>query len=410
MKLLIVPVPLFTDNMTVAAYLFRFQKGDNLLLSGQNGAILDGAMNSPLLEVVSRVGLEALTTGKPIFVPVNHITLLADLEEQCDAAPENIIFVLDKKCSTEQAFLDRLIFYKSLGYRFALNGTVDFEHFAPILKHCSFIFLSQREVNARRHMLFIRKNYPGMTIIASHIDTNQIFDRIKNTGFSMFEGSFYRVPLTKGEINVSPLKINHVQLLNIVRNQDFGIDQVARVVQQDTALAISLLKMVNSLNLAQEIKSINHASAILGQEELRKWITTAVTQSLAADKPNEITKLSLIRAKFAENVAAKFDMAPQAQELFLMGLFSVLDIILDMPMADALNAVLVSEPICNALIHRKGEFFEVLEFIRDYEVADWTSVSRIMIIKNINAADVYSAYMDALTWYSGLITAKDIEE
>ncbi len=410
MKLLLVPVPLFTDEMTVEAYFFRFQKGDNPLLSGQNGAILDGAMNSPLLEVVGRVGLEALTTGKPIFVPVNHITLLANLEEQCDAAPEKIIFVLDKKASTDQKFLNRLIFYKSLGYHFALNGTVDFDRFAPILNFCDFIFLSQREVNARGHVLLIKKHYPHLKLIASHIDTNEVFERIKNSSFSMFEGSFYRVPLTKGQHTVSPLKTNYVQLLNIVRNEDFSIDQVARVVQRDTALAISLLKMVNSLGLKQEIKSINHASAILGQSELRKWITTAVTQSLAADKPNEITKLSLIRAKFAENIAVRFEMGIHAQELFLMGLFSVLDIILDMPLADALNAVLVSEQIRNALIHRKGEFYDVLEFVRDYEVADWISVSRIMIIKNINAGDVYNAYIEALTWFSGLITMEDIDD
>lgn len=409
MKLLIVPVPLFNNLLNVEAYFFRFQKGDELLLAGQNSAVLDGAMNSPLLDVVKKIGLEALTTGKPIFVPINDMALLVNLETQCDEDPHKVVFVLDKNTNMEKPFIEKIIFYKSLGYRFALNGTTNFAQYAPLLKYCDFVLLSQREVNAKQHRIFIKNKYPNIEIIASHIDSYDGFNRIKNDDFTMFEGSFYRIPLTKGQTKVAPLKTNYIQLLNTVRREEFDIEHVARIVQQDTAMAISLLKLVNSLGLSQQIKSINHAAAILGQSELRKWITTAVTKSLAADKPNEITKLSLIRAKFAENMAKSFELSVRAQELFLMGLFSVLDVILDMSIADALNVVQVSEDIRKALVHRKGEFYDVLEFIRDYEVADWTSISRIMILRNINATEVYDAYMDALTWYSGFITMNDIE-
>ena len=97
-------------------------------------------------------------------------------------------------------------------------------------------------------------------------------------------------------------------------------------------------------------------------------------------------------------------MAGQASELFLMGLFSVLDIILDKPMDEALIMVRVSKPIESALLRGKGDFAEVLEFIKAYEVADWTEVSRRMVIKNIDMDKVYEQYLESLKWYRDLFS------
>ena len=110
--------------------------------------------------------------------------------------------------------------------------------------------------------------------------------------------------------------------------------KAADIIGRDTALVISLLKMVNRIAVNSEITSIRHAAAMLGQRELKKWINTAVANKLYADKPNEITRLSLLRAKFAENLASSFGLAAQGSELFLMGLFSVLDVILEKPMLE----------------------------------------------------------------------------
>ena len=153
-----------------------------------------------------------------------------------------------------------------------------------------------------------------------------------------------------------------------------------------------------------EITSIRHAAAMLGQRELKKWINTAVTNQLCADRPNEITRVSLLRAKFAENLSSAFEMSMQSSELFLMGLFSVLDIILDKPMEEALQMVKVSKEINAALLEGKGAFAEVLNFISKYENADWQEVSRIMVLKNMDMNKVYEAYIDSLKWYRTLFS------
>ena len=156
-----------------------------------------------------------------------------------------------------------------------------------------------------------------------------------------------------------------------------------------------------------EITSIRHAAAMLGQKELKKWINAVVSKQLCADKPNEITRLSLLRAKFAENLAPTFELASLSSELFLMGLFSVLDIILDKPMKEALTMVNVSKEITEALVDKKGDLARVLEFITCYELASWTELSRQMILSNINDTAVYDAYVEALSWYRDLFGSMD---
>ena len=148
-----------------------------------------------------------------------------------------------------------------------------------------------------------------------------------------------------------------------------------------------------------EITSVRNAAAMLGQKELKRWINTVVTKSLCADKPNEITRLSLIRAKFAESLAPLFGIKIFSPELFLMGLFSVLDIILDKPMEEALKMVKVSRQINDALLLGRGELSPVLSFLINYGDANWQAVSRTMLIFNIDTEDVYKAYLSSLMWY-----------
>ena len=208
------------------------------------------------------------------------------------------------------------------------------------------------------------------------------------------------MPVTKGEAKVSPLKVNYIELLNIVNEPDFDLTKAADVIGRDTALVISLLKMVNHMTVNSEITSIRHAAAMLGQKELKKWINTAVTSQLCADRPNEI----MLRAKFAENLATVFEMGGQAGELFLMGLFSVLDLIINKPMEEALKMVKVSKEIEEALIEDKGHFAPVLEFVKQYESANWQEIDRTMLLNHMDSKQVYDAYITALRWYRDLFS------
>ena len=192
--------------------------------------------------------------------------------------------------------------------------------------------------------------------------------------------------------------------MNLVNADDFDLTKAADIIGRDTALTILLLQMVNKMAVNSEITSIRHAAAMLGQKELKRWINTAVVNELCSDKPSEITRLSLLRAKFAENLASSFELAGKSSELFLMGLFSVLDLILDKPMDEALKLVKVSHEIEDALLSQKGALADVMEFITQYEAANWQEVSRLIVLKNLDMDRIYDAYMKSLKWYRELVS------
>lgn len=198
---------------------------------------------------------------------------------------------------------------------------------------------------------------------------------------SLFEGTFFRMPVTRGEHKVSPLKINYISLLNLIEEDDFDLTKAADIISQDTALIISLLRLANTRSFNSEITSVRVAVSMLGQKDLTRWIQTTVIEKLCSDKPNELMRLSLLRAKFAENLAPVFGMAMRSQELFLTGLFSILDIILDCSMEEALSMVRVSGKIRTALLEHTGSLAEVLHFIVKYESAEWQEVSRQLVLK-----------------------------
>lgn len=408
--MLITLIPLFDKTMKVSAYSFFTQKKNHLL----NPSILstgrnDGAANIPALEVINKIGIEAIAGDNEVFVPVNNVSIFADISGQCSAPQGQIVLLLDTSVLPEEMYLNRLNELKKMGYKLAIRklSVSNFERYKSILNVMDYIMLDHKKIDVSKAKIYFNKVYPDIKLIAGNIQTKEIFDELtKEGGYHLLEGEFFRIPLTEGQSEIAPLKVNYIHLINLVNGVNFDLTRAADIIGQDTAFVISLLKMVNRMAINSEITSIRHAAAMLGQKELKRWINTAVTNELYADKPNEITRLSLIRAKFAENLAPIFDLKIQESELFLMGLFSVLDVILERPISEALEVVWVSKEVREALVERKGKFAPVIEFIVQYESANWQEVSRLMLLQDIKVNKIYAAYLDALKWYSDLVSGE----
>lgn len=404
--MLLTLIPLFDDKMAVRAYSIFTQK-DNYLLNplSQATALYDGAARIPGLDVIQSMGIETLSDDKEVFVPITNISIFSDIAGQCDAPHERIALLIDNTIPPIDMYVDRLRELKSQGYKLAVRklSVSEFENYRPILQLADYMFLNNKRIAIDKAKIYFGKLYPNIKLCAGNIDTMEIFENLKKTGgYEFYEGDFYRVPITRGENEVSLLKVNYIALLNIVNSDNFDLTQAAAVIGRDTALTISLLRMVNNMTVNGGITSIKHAAAMLGQKELKRWINTAVVNALYSDKPSEITRVSLLRAKFAENLAGSFGLAVKKDELFLMGLFSVLDVILEKPMKDALDMVQVSDDIRKALIDNEGKLAPVLDFVKEYEIAGWQEVSRLMILGNIDMDTVNEAYLDSLKWYRDL--------
>lgn len=406
--MLLALIPLFDENMAVRAYSIFSQK-DNFFLNpmklgtGRN----DGAARVEGLELIENMGIETLSEDKEIFVPVSNISIFSDVESQCSAPHGRIVFLIDNTVPPVEVYVNRLLELKQKGYRLAVRKlpVADFENWREILKLADYVFLNNRKIAIDKAKLYFGKLYPQIRLCAGGIDTMETFEALKASGgYQLYEGDFYRVPVTRGSHEVAPLKANYIELLNVVNNDNFELNDAADIISRDTALTISLLKMVNRMTVNSGITTIRHAAAMLGQKELKRWINTAVVNELYADKPSEITRLSLLRAKFAENLAPVFGMQNKAEELFLMGLFSVLDVILEKTMEEALKMVMVAGDVRLALIEEKGCLAPVYDLMKQYEGANWQEVSRQLLLADMDVEKVNDAYVNALSWYRSLMS------
>lgn len=402
-------IPLFDEDIAVRAYSLFVQKKNYFLNPNLlGGAQFDGAGHVDGLEVIDNMGMETLSNDAEVFVQVSNISVFSDIENQCDAPHERVVLLLDNTVLPNDMYLDRLKALRKSGYKLAIRKleVSQFEDYREVLQLMDYILLNQRKIDISKAKIYFQSLFPNIKLCAVGVDSMETFDKLKAAGgYSLYEGEFFRIPGNRSEHEVSPLKVNYIQLLNMVNSPEFELTEAADIIGRDTALVISLLKMVNRMTRNSTITSIRHAAAMLGEKELRKWLITAVAGQLYTDKPNELTRMSLLRAKFAENLAPVFSMAIQSSELFLMGLFSVLDVILDMPMKEALETIKVSKNISDALVYHKGIFAFPLEFILQYENANWQEVSRLMIVHNIEMQPVYDAYLNALRWYRDTIFA-----
>ncbi len=396
-------IPFFDKDMKVSAYSLFSQKQNYLLNPASQGfGRNDGAGRVNGLEIIQAMGMDTLSPGTDVFVPVGNIAVFSDIDEQCGMQRNQLVLLFDDSVPNEEMYIRRLIELKQAGYKLAARKIpiAEFEHRKEYLKLMDYIILDCKKIDVKKAKLYFNQVYPNIKICVGNVSNQEQFDEYKvDESFLMFEGEFYRIPVTKGEGKVAPLKANYLELLKMVNDEDFELTKAADIIGRDTALVVELLKMVNRMSVNSGITTIRHAAAMLGQKELKRWINTAVTKELCSDRPNEVTRLSLLRAKYAELLAPSFGLTLKSSELFLMGLFSVLDLILSLPMEEALKKVNVSKEIANALIDKKGALAPVMDFMEQYEHANWQEVSRQMIIMNLDMETVYQAYTQSLCWY-----------
>lgn len=399
-------VPLFFEDMSVASYCLYAQKENmfehpHLLGAGK----YDGAGSIVGIEVFDSISESDLIDNCSIIIPINNISLFSNIEQQLTRFHGRIMLLLDQSIKPEDSYNKRIVDLKNKGFKLAIKDLplANVEDYKTLLKDFDLFLVNSDTGDVVEQAKAFRKVLPSIDFCAENLHSKEEFDVAKDSGlFKIFEGTFFRIPINTQDTEVTPIKMNYMKLMSVINRPDFDLEDVANVIGQDPALSIELLKIANKLTLNSNIRSIQQATALLGQRELRRWLNTTLFNGLAAGKPNEITRLSLIRARFAENLAIAFDYAMRKDELFLMGLFSLLNLILDMPMEEALTQVGVSNEIKKALVSGDGIFAPQLDFLLSYEAGDWQEVSRLMVLHDIEMHVVYDAYVEALKWYGNM--------
>ncbi len=258
-------------------------------------------------------------------------------------------------------------------------------------------------------------NYGQRTLIAAHpdkkfvalnVDSSDQFEAARRRGFKLFQGFFFDVaPVVKKTKEIDPLKVNYYRLMQLTSTDDYvDFREISEVISSDVALSYKLLRLLNSaaLGLRNPISSIEMAVAYLGEEALKQWIAMLALRGIASDKPLELVRVSLIRARFGELLAPRFRPPRSKKHVFLVGLFSLLHIALEKTREEMLADIPVSDDIRESLLSKNGPHSDLLAFYRNYEYANWDAISNFAAEHGLTDGFINDCYIAAVKWYNDL--------
>jgi c-di-GMP-related signal transduction protein len=223
-------------------------------------------------------------------------------------------------------------------------------------------------------------------------------------GYSLFQGYFFCRPEIMQHRKLPSFKLAYLELLRAATAPEFDIQELALKIKHEATLTFRLLRYLNSaaFGLRSEIRSVAHALSLLGERELRKWIAVVSVGVLADGKPDELMTVPLIRGRFCELLAPLAGMPAHANDLFLMGLLSVMDAILDQPLDSILAELPVRAEIKEALQARTGLYWQLLDLAIAHERADWEKVSALVSERRMKEEQVSALYVAAVDWSTAL--------
>jgi EAL and modified HD-GYP domain-containing signal transduction protein len=282
------------------------------------------------------------------------------------------------------------------GYTLALDDFVMSEQNKALIPFASIIKVDIRPFDAAGLQNQVDKLKPyGIKLLAEKVETREEYLLCKQLGFVLFQGYFFSKPTMFSGRQVPASHLAVLEILAKLQSPDCNLRELETIISYDVGISYKLLRIINSsyYSLNKKVESIQHALVILGLKTLKSWITVIALSSVD-DKPRELITMTLVRAKMCESLADKFGCKPDAA--FIVGLFSLLDILLDQPLAYLLLNLPLAEDITDGLMHRKGNAGQLLNFVIDYEQGDWGNACTMQ--HSLTHNDAVSAYLSALQW------------
>jgi EAL and modified HD-GYP domain-containing signal transduction protein len=354
-------------------------------------------------------------SGKTAFLTFTRNLLVKNIPKMFDTG--KLVIQIEDSLITNPLAHTLFTKYKQAGYKIAV---IDFE-FAPryfsVLDIVDYIKVNFRHYDNPSLENIVRiGNSFGKKIIAYNIECAEAYEKAKNCGCAYFQGSYVAEKMPAQLKNMKYLQGNFFLLMIAVTRDEPDIDEIEQILSRDVSLTYSLLKLVNSAYFAlrNRAKSVKQALVILGLGQLKQWIYLLSFKQDDGTMPDELIKLSFLRAKFAsELMDFCTDMPISKSEAYLMGMFSTLGQLMQMSLTDALEQLPISTEIKNALLLHEGRAGILYDIVLAYENADWPKTTALAEQLDIPADTISGTYCRCVedvnqTWDS-LMTAGDAE-
>lgn len=394
MDVFIARQPIFRPDHSVYGYELLFRDS---LENAYPTPDPDEATSKVILRGFMVLDIEAVTGGLPAFINVSREALVSGLPELL--RPELVVLEILESVPADPEVLASLRRLRDAGYRIALDDFEDNADQAVLAQFANLIkidFLATPP-EVRREIM---KTYAERDIrfVAEKIETRADMDRALDEGFDLLQGYFFSRPVILTGKDIPIRKAHYLRMTEEIRKRNLDLDAIEDLVKSDLSLCHKLLHYTNhsGFRFGPPVASVRDALVCLGEEDVRRWITLLSLASLGDDKPDELVRECAARGRFCEALASAFGLDERKDDLLLLGLFSNLEALLDVPVDRALARLALPDDLRAALRREESPLLPVLDLVEAYERGNWREVERLQSLHDFDIEELPGLYADAL--------------
>ncbi|HWR02812.1 MAG TPA: HDOD domain-containing protein [Humidesulfovibrio sp.] len=319
--------------------------------------------------------------------------------------------VLDPYPADDARYLDSLRTLKAEGYHLALDLARPFDLKNPLLEVAGTVILDMRApeaLNGELKSTVAELKRRGHILLAKRVETHEAADMARDLGFSLFAGHFFREPVTLTQRKISAAESTRLTLLDLLSRSEPPTDLLVNAIEADASVSYRVLTMLNSAHfgLLKKVSSVRQAVVMAGWMQLSAWLRVMVMGDVTpSTKARELLHLSAQRAKFFELLALASDRRAEADSLFLLGLFSLLPAMLDMPMATVLDKLSLDDGLYAGLCGEPGPYASWLAMAQAIEDTRWDDMAECALNLGLPTGSVATAYNASFQWADTLLLA-----
>jgi EAL and modified HD-GYP domain-containing signal transduction protein len=393
--------PILNRQQQIIGYELLFRLDQSSLTADFSSDMQAGT--NILVNTLSNMGADWLVGSKLAFVNVATSMLESNFLELLH--PQRVVLEIVESVNATPELLSRAKELRAQGFGIALDDFTYTPQTAPFLEFANYVKLDIQQLgleNVKSLSKELRK-FPVLQV-AEKVETKDEFKYCLDVGLDCFQGYYFAHPETLTAKVINPAYANILSLLNMLRN-NAEISEIENALKRDVALSFKLLRYINSagFGLSCEIHSFRHAVTILGYQKLYRWLTLLlVTASSDAGTPPALMKTAITRGRLVELLGSHMLDGTDRDNLFIVGVFSLLDVMLDMPMDQILETLLLPDNVSEALLSRTGIYGPFLELAEACEDPDMTNVPSLSEQLQISADMLNRAHVSALAWVEEL--------
>lgn len=384
---------------------FGYELFDRSLQSNEHNAASDAQL---LFNALSLAENDSLASRKTIFINCTHDSLAGGHLDL--VAPERVVLEIPPlPLSQVDQIANHLPALQQLqrrGFRMAFDFSILTRSYESWLPMASFIKfdLSVLKPEAIESFVKLAQAKSKALLIAEKVETHKQFAMVKELGVALFQGYWFARPVLVEGQRVQPAQSNIIRLIDLVRKQS-STAEIEEVLKHDPIMSFNLLRFINSagFGMQTEVTSFKHAVMLLGLNRLFKWAALLMTTSKNGNTPPAVGTTAVVRGRLMELLALDKLSPEDCDNAFVVGVFSLLDTMLGMPMESALQTVTLPPQVSDALLHRTGPLAPFLDLTIACESADDAAFATAANSLGLSSNHVNWAHLQALAWAETLV-------